>query len=89
MRKKVLLPVMGLALAAAVLCLFFACPANLSSFHFLSFSTNIDDVNASAALSSLTDRYFQEKASSSTLNCTIHWPIPKATALPGSLCIWG
>lgn len=68
MRKKVLLPVMGLALAAAVLCLFFACPANLSSFHFLSFSTNIDDVNASAALSSLTDRYFQEKASSSTLN---------------------
>ena len=68
MRKKVLLPVMGLALAATVLCLFFACPANLSSFHFLSFSTNIDDADASAALSALTDRYFQEKASSSTLN---------------------
>lgn len=68
MRKKVLLPVMGLALAATVLCLFFARPANLSSFHFLSFSTNIDDADASAALSALTNRYFQEKASSSTLN---------------------
>lgn len=53
---------MGLALAATVLCLFFARPANLSSFHFLSFSTNIDDADASAALSALTDRYFQEKS---------------------------